>query len=125
MRAPARSTYSRIAHKRLARDSCSNASAITNFARRPGRFLVVGPCAVEEIGDRLIERLGEDKVYRSKECNDLSAVVESMLHLMKVSVAQLDPGLNPAEVLQAVSQAIENGTEARMIDPTCGEQKLR
>lgn len=90
-----------------------------------GPVLVVGPCAVAEIGERLIERLGEDSVYQSKECNDLSAVVESMLHLMKVSVAQLDPGLSPVEVAKVVSQAIENGSGARMIDPTCGVQKLR
>ncbi|MCK7467866.1 MAG: hypothetical protein MZU91_06910 [Desulfosudis oleivorans] len=53
-----------------------------------GRALVAGPCAVKEIGPRLVERLCPGNVYFSRECNDLRAVVESMCHLMKVVSAE-------------------------------------
>ena len=54
-----------------------------------GRVLVVGPCAVEEVSERLIERLGRRNVYLSKYCNDICAVTEALFHLMKVTPTEL------------------------------------
>jgi uncharacterized protein (DUF362 family) len=54
-----------------------------------GRVLVVGPCAVEEVSERLIERLGRRNVYLSKYCNDICAVTEALFHLMKVTPTDL------------------------------------
>ena len=90
-----------------------------------GPVLLVGPCAVEEVGETLIERLGQNKVHQSKECNDLAAIVEAMCHLMEVSPSRLDPGLDPIQAATVYQQAIENGTRARMIDGSCDVHKLR
>lgn len=90
-----------------------------------GPVFLVGPCAVDEIGEKLKKRLGQSSVYQSKECNDLTAVVESMCHLMKVPPSELNPGLNPTKVETIFTQAIENGSQARMVDPTCATHKLR
>jgi uncharacterized protein (DUF362 family) len=54
-----------------------------------GRVLVVGPCAVEEVSERLIERLGRRNVYLSRYCNDICAVTEALFHLMKVNPTEL------------------------------------
>jgi hypothetical protein len=54
-----------------------------------GRALVVGPCAIEEVSQRLIDRLGRRKVYLSKYCNDLCAVTEALFHLMEVNPTEL------------------------------------
>ncbi len=54
-----------------------------------GRVLVVGPCAVEEASERLIERLGRRNVYLSRYCNDICAITEALFHLMKVTPTEL------------------------------------
>ena len=54
-----------------------------------GRVLVVGPCAVEEVSERLIDRLGRRNVYLSRYCNDICAVTEALFHLMKVTPTEL------------------------------------
>jgi uncharacterized protein (DUF362 family) len=54
-----------------------------------GRALVVGPCAVGEVSQRLIERLGRRNVYLSGYCNDICAVTEALFHLMKVNPTAL------------------------------------
>jgi uncharacterized protein (DUF362 family) len=50
-----------------------------------GKVLVVGHCAIEEVGDRLVERLGKKNVFFSGECNDLAASAAAMFYLMKVN----------------------------------------
>jgi hypothetical protein len=54
-----------------------------------GRVLVAGHCAVEEVSERLIQRLGRKNIYLSGECNDLCATAEAMFHLMGVSPLKL------------------------------------
>jgi hypothetical protein len=90
-----------------------------------GPVLVVGPCAVKEIGQRLVDRLGKGKVYLSHECNDLRAVVESMCHLMKVSPFKLAPPINPLKGLVLIIQAMMNGSSGRMTNPFANFIKLR
>jgi len=56
-----------------------------------GKVLVVGQCAIAELGQPLAERLGRRKVYFSGHCNDLGASICAMAHLMKVSPLRLVP----------------------------------
>ena len=90
-----------------------------------GPVLVVGPCAVKEIGKRLVDRLGKSKVYMSHECNDLQAVVESMCHLMKVSPLKLAPPINPLKGLVLLIQSRMNKSSGRMTNPLANHIKLR
>jgi len=59
--------------------------------RIEGRVLVVGRCAIAEVGDRLVERLGRKNVYFSGHCNDLCATTNAMCHLMGVSPLKMAP----------------------------------
>lgn len=90
-----------------------------------GRVLVAGPCACQEVGPRLVERLGAGKVYFSRECNDLQAVVESMCHLMKVSPFKLAPPINPLKGGILLLQSMMNGSSGRMTKPYANFFKLR
>ncbi len=50
-----------------------------------GKVLIVGDCAINEVGDRLIARLGRKNVYLSHKCNSLADSAAAMFHLMKVN----------------------------------------
>ena len=52
-------------------------------------ILVVGKCAVEEVGDKLKERY--DNVILIPYCNDLAAVTEALMKLMKIKVTEVVP----------------------------------
>lgn len=90
-----------------------------------GPVLVVGPCAVKETGNRLVARLGKKKVYFSHECNDLTALVESMCHLMKVSPFKLAPPINLIKAGYLLLQMKLNRSSARMTNPLANFIKLR
>jgi uncharacterized protein (DUF362 family) len=90
-----------------------------------GPVLVVGPCAVKEIGNRLLNRLGKRKIYFSHECNDLTALVESMCHLMKVNPLKLAPPINPVKALSLLLQMRLNKSSARMTNLFANFVKLR
>jgi uncharacterized protein (DUF362 family) len=90
-----------------------------------GPVLVVGPCAVKEVSEKLTDRLGKGKVYMSHECNDLAAVVESMCHLTKVSPFKLAPPINPIKALILLVQSRMNNSSGRMTNPAANLLKLR
>jgi uncharacterized protein (DUF362 family) len=90
-----------------------------------GRVFLAGPCAVEEIGERLIERLGEDNVYQSKECNDLTAIFESICHLMQVNPADTNPHLDLEKIGMIFEEVFKNKCHARIADMSAGVCKLR
>ncbi|MFO7559312.1 MAG: DUF362 domain-containing protein [Desulfobacterales bacterium] len=90
-----------------------------------GPVLVVGPCAVNEAGSRLVDRLGRKKVYFSRECNDLTALVESMCHLMKVSPFKMAPPINLIKAGYLLFQMKRNKSSARMTNPLANLIKLR
>ena len=90
-----------------------------------GPVFVVGPCAVKEIGQKLMDRLGKSKVYFCNECNDLTAMVESMCHLMKVSPMKLAPPINPIKGLVLLLQSRLNKSSGRMTNPLANLIKLR
>jgi uncharacterized protein (DUF362 family) len=56
-----------------------------------GKVLVMGKCAIKEIGDNLIERLGKKNVYFSGYCNDLCATTNALCHLMQVNPLVMAP----------------------------------
>jgi len=78
-----------------------------------GRVLVVGPCAVGEVSERLIARLGRRNVYLSEYCNDLRAVTESLCHLMKVNPTDLSY-LGPVRAVYPYAIARLKGSNSRV-----------
>ncbi|MDR2687357.1 MAG: DUF362 domain-containing protein [Oscillospiraceae bacterium] len=78
-----------------------------------GRVLVVGKCAVEEVGERLAQRLGRKNVYFSGHCNDLCATTNAMCHLMGVDPRLLAPYPLPASA-KLLAQAKIHGTKANV-----------
>jgi uncharacterized protein (DUF362 family) len=90
-----------------------------------GPVLVVGSCATREIGDRLRQRLGKNQVYFSRECNDLTAIVESMCHLMKLSPLKLAPPINPLRGAILLIQSWAHHSSGRMTNPAANFIKLR
>ena len=89
-----------------------------------GPVLIAGKCAIEEVSERLIGRLGKRKVYLSGECNDLRATTEAMCHLMKVSPVKLAPA-NPITLLSILLRARLNRSSARLVNPAASLIKLR
>jgi uncharacterized protein (DUF362 family) len=89
-----------------------------------GPALIVGKCAIEEVSQRLIDRLGRRKVYLSGECNDLRATTEAMCHLTKVNPMRF-VHINPVTLLAILIQANLNGTQAKLVNPACFILKLR
>jgi uncharacterized protein (DUF362 family) len=78
-----------------------------------GRVLVVGPCAVGEVAERLIARLGRRNVYLSDYCNDLCAVTEALFHLMKVNPTRMTY-LSPARAVYPYLVARLKGSSSRV-----------
>ncbi len=81
-----------------------------------GRVLIAGHCAIEEVSERLIRRLGRKNVYLSGECNDLSATVEALFHLMKVNPATYVP-VNPLVTFFEYLTARLKGSSSRVPHP--------
>jgi len=57
----------------------------------PGPALVVGPCAKEEVYDRLVRRLGARQVRFSPDHNNLKETIRHLMQLMKVKPFKVSP----------------------------------
>ncbi len=68
-----------------------------------GPVLLAGHCAIEEVGQQLIHRLGRKNVYCSDGCNNLAATSTSLFRLMQVSPMKLVP----LGVLQSLSALLK------------------
>jgi len=78
-----------------------------------GRVLVVGKCAIAEVGDKLVQRLGRKQVYFSGHCNDLCATTNAMCHLTGVNPLRLAP--HPTlSATKLLLQARLRGTKANV-----------
>ena len=55
------------------------------------QVLVAGHCAISEVGERLVARLGRKKVYFTGYCNDLCATTTALCHLMQVNPLVMAP----------------------------------
>ena len=56
-----------------------------------GKVFIVGRCAILEVSEELVRRLGGKKVYFSGFCNDLRASTNALCHLMKVNPLLMAP----------------------------------
>ncbi len=56
-----------------------------------GPVLVVGHCAIDEVGERLVKRLGKRNVFFSGKCNELAKSAAAMFYLMKVDPLSFAP----------------------------------
>jgi uncharacterized protein (DUF362 family) len=78
-----------------------------------GRVLVVGHCAIAEVGERLTERLGRKNVFFSGHCNDLCATTNAMCNLMGVSPLRMAP-LPILQSAKVLLLAALHGTKANV-----------
>lgn len=69
-----------------------------------GPVVVAGKCAVEEVGQRLIKRLGKRNVYLSDSCNNLAQTIIGLSRFMGVNLLKLVP-INPIKSLLLIMQA--------------------
>jgi uncharacterized protein (DUF362 family) len=83
--------------------------------RLAGPVVVAGGCAVKEVGERLVKRLGRRKVYLVTGCNDITARSEALCHLMQVEPVRLAGGMNPIKVIGITIRAKLNGSHGRQI----------
>jgi len=81
-----------------------------------GKVLVVGHCAIEEVGDLLLRRLGKKNVYFSGYCNDLCASAAAMCNLMQVNPLRLAP-IPMMTGMKLLVQAKLKGTKANVPNP--------
>lgn len=76
-----------------------------------GKVLIVGDCAIREVSERLIARLGKKNVYLSPKCNSLASTAAAMFHLMKVNPMVFVP-INPIKALKCLALARLHGSTA-------------
>ncbi len=67
----------------------------------------------DEVGERLIARLGKKNVYFSSYCNDLCATTNAMCHLMGVNPLKLAP-LPFFQAIKVFIAAKLHGTKANI-----------
>jgi hypothetical protein len=79
----------------------------------PGDVLVVGPCACQEVGDKLAQRYPGRRVYTVPEHNDLMANTRYQARLMGVTPVKMVP-LNPLVSALTLLQARLHGLSARV-----------
>ena len=78
-----------------------------------GPVFVGGHCAIEEVGERLVNRLGKKKVYFSDGCNNLGQSTAALSNLMKVNILDLVP-INPFISVKLLLQAKLHKTHANI-----------
>ena len=76
-----------------------------------GKVLVVGHCAIEEVGDYLVKKLGKKNVFFSGKCNELAKSAAAMFYLMKVSPLEFAP-VSPFVSVKCIILAKLHGTKA-------------
>jgi uncharacterized protein (DUF362 family) len=74
--------------------------------------LVVGFCAVDEVGEKLRKEFGKGSVYFSGDCNNLVETLGAEMVLSGVNGFELLPNVPPDLYLKLVKEAREHGTTA-------------
>jgi len=74
--------------------------------------LVVGYCAVGEVGQKLRKEFGRRKIYFSGDCNNLADTVNAELKLSGMSALDLVPNLSSEKVMKLIQEAQKHGTKA-------------
>ncbi|MHA1601904.1 MAG: DUF362 domain-containing protein [Promethearchaeota archaeon] len=83
-----------------------------------GKVFVAGKCAIAEVGDRLVSRLGKKHVYFSDGCNNLAQTAAALLNLMHVNPLRLVP-MNPFKSIWLLFQAKRHHTKANVPSIFC------
>jgi uncharacterized protein (DUF362 family) len=76
-------------------------------------ILVVGPCAVEEVGRYLREKYGDKEVYMVNSHNDLCEVTSKLMNLMGINPLQLVP-LKSSTIISTLISAQLHGSTAHI-----------
>ncbi|HEC38940.1 hypothetical protein LCGC14_0732380 [marine sediment metagenome] len=74
--------------------------------------LVVGFCAVGEVGEKLRKEFGKGKVYFSGDCNNLAETLGAELALSGVNGFNLMPNFPPDQFMKLLAEAREHGSTA-------------
>ncbi|MBQ6076257.1 MAG: DUF362 domain-containing protein [Lachnospiraceae bacterium] len=82
----------------------------------PGPVLIAGDCAIREVADRLIARLGRKNVFLSHKCNSLAETAAGMFYLMKVDPMEFAP-INPLKALRCLALSKLHGSTALVPSP--------
>ena len=78
-----------------------------------GRVFIAGSCAYEEVGRKLIRRLGKRNVSYTRECNDLAGTTGALTKFMKVSPLKMVP-ISPLKSVSLLMKAKLKRTTARI-----------
>lgn len=81
-----------------------------------GKVLIAGDCAIREVGDKLIKRLGKKNVFLSHKCNSLAETAAAMFYLMKVNPMEFAP-INPLKALGCLLLSKLHGSTALVPSP--------
>ena len=81
-----------------------------------GKVLIVGDCAIREVSERLISRLGKKNVFLSRKCNSLAETAAAMFYLMKVDPMEFAP-INPLKALECLALSKIHGSKALVPSP--------
>ena len=84
--------------------------------RIEGKVLIVGDCAIHEVGQLLINRLGRKNVFLSRKCNSLADTAAAMFYLMKVDPMEFAP-INPLKALECLVLSKLHGSKALVPSP--------
>ncbi|MBQ6785292.1 MAG: hypothetical protein IJO82_05765, partial [Clostridia bacterium] len=76
-----------------------------------GQVLICGDCAIDEVGDRLIQRLGKKNVFLSHTCNRLADTFAGMAYLMHVNPLEFAP-INPLKSVKCLALLKLHGSKA-------------
>lgn len=75
------------------------------------RGLVVGYCAIDEVGEKIKNEFGKRKVFFSGNCNNLAETVKAELKLAKMTVFDLVP-ISTEELMPIIEEAQKHGSTA-------------
>ena len=81
-----------------------------------GKVLIAGDCAIREVSQRLIKRLGKKNVFLSHKCNTLSETAAAMFYLMKVNPMEFAP-IPPLKALRCLALSKLHGSTALVPSP--------
>ena len=76
--------------------------------------LVVGYCAIDEVGDKLKEEFGKRKVHFSGDCNRLADTLRALINLCGVNGWDMIP-LAPRKFMELFEEAQKHGTKALFV----------
>jgi uncharacterized protein (DUF362 family) len=84
-----------------------------------GPVLVAGGCAVRDVGDRLVARLGRKRVYLVDGCCELTGTSEALCHLMRVAPFRVGSSARRLSMLKGLGIMVSaklNGSHGRQIN---------